>query len=653
MKRPEDMNSGFVSLPMVSFIGLIMFSGLLMVMREGAQRRQSAAMSQLRIDRHQREEGMLRALLAVLPARMAQAMNQNYAAVPENTWAGIFQEAASKALMAQALSGSALEDMGLATAGIRRGNNADTSTGSAAEAASWITDLEGNSGRVTPGLPAYQPTLDASGLLALLPPLLVSDSSSQPADVETIDALMPVVGGAKRHSNDASLLPNQRLYSVAPYPNIRLSYAAAGSPFVSKHNWWVFRVRPPGTPSSAARTYLLSLYEVPAQQPIEASGVANIGKFASGESWNSDRVRIEGSVSADSLQASGLNGATSIVGRKSVNLLGALTIGSSTFDADFDSTSVRYALQSAARQAALPVAVAANEARVAFLPVGSAATFMLRSSGEPTLWDRYSRGAQRCRTVLRVLEMDDSDIQLPNRLRLEFYSVNGDLSAQLEMATAESTTAATPGNWTGGSSPFEREVLPGDPAVEGSITRHALRLHLDRLISWVEGLGLVGVDAGNAASLLIELDEPSLANKIKPLGDPARMSLLLRDGTDLSAFTQGLSIVAPLRVHIGGDLNMTPRTAGTTNFPPLSLFVSELRYGTVQGEQKPVVHEGQITAMASGAGGTWHPLDLRSGDDSVHTEAMEVTLKPIRDPINLAPVHPMNWLLVIEELNNE
>lgn len=635
---------------MVSFIGLIMFSGLLMVMREGAQRRQSAAMTQLRVDRHQREEGMLRALLAVLPPAMQQAMAQNYASAPQYSWSGIFEQAAAKALVAGSLSQTDLESLGVNTAASRRGNSADVAGATAAQVATWVTDLEGNAGRMTPGLPAYEPALAAAGLAGLLPASLLINADAAPTSASDLDALMPVLGSSKLHSIAAGLGDNQRLYGIQPYPNIRFSYGTPGLPFVAKHNWWAFRIRAPGTPATATRTYLLSVYEVPAQQPIEAAGLASIGKFSSGESWNSDRVRIEGAISAESLQASGLNGASALAGRKAVNLLSALNFAGTSIDADFDDTAVRYALQAAARNAALPVAVAANQSRVAFLPVGSATTFLERTSDEATLWDRYSRGAQRCRTVLRVLEMDDSDTQLPNRLRIEFFTAEGQSSAQLELATSQSTTSASAGNWQGGNTPFEREVLPGDPAISGSITRHALRLHLDRLIPWIEALAIPGVTADHAQSLCVELDAPTLANKIKPAGDPAQMCLLLRDGSDLSEFSQGLSIVAPLRVHIGGDINMTPRSGSTTNFPPLSLFVSELRYGTLQGEQKPVVHEGQINAMAATGSGTWHPLDLRSGDDSVHTEAMEITLKPIRDPAELAPIHAMNWLLVIEEI---
>jgi hypothetical protein len=651
MRRRLRKPAGFASLPMVSFISLILFSGILMVMREGAQRRQSAAMSQLRIDRHQREEGLMRALLALLPARISQAMQQNYASDPQLRWSGIFVEAAGRALVAQSLlTTDSLAQMGVSGAGARSGNSADIAAASSADAASWITDLEGNAGRVTPGLPAFQGTLEAAGLLSQLPPLLAADTSGLPSNVAELDALMPVLGSAKLYQNDPALGLNQRTYGVQPYPRIRLNYTTPGAPFVAKHNWWVFRIRPPGTPASAARHYLLSLYEVPAQQPIESSGAATIGMFTNGESWNSDRVRIEGSITAENLEVSSLNGASSLMGRQGVNLLTSQTFGSTTVGADFDDTSVRYALQAAARNAALPVAVAANQARSAFYPVGSAATFMRRSSGEPTLWDRYSRGAQRCRTVVRILEMDDYDIQLPNRVEVLFYSDTGTLVSKLELATADSVTSLVAGTWLGGSTPFEREVLPGNPAIEGSITRHALRLHLNRLRSWASSLGLAGVDASTADSLSIELDAPSLANKIRPEDDPARMCLLLRDGSDLSQFTQGLSIIAPLRVHIGGDINTAARTGDTTSYPPLSLFVSELRYGTIQGEQKPVVHEGQINAMTAAADGTWHPLDLRSGDDSVHTDTMEVTLKPIRDPADLAPIHPMNWLLVIEQL---
>jgi hypothetical protein len=34
----------------------------------------------------------------------------------------------------------------------------------------------------------------------------------------------------------------------------------------------------------------------------------------------------------------------------------------------------------------------------------------------------------------------------------------------------------------------------------------------------------------------------------------------------------------------------------------------------------------------------------------VHSDSISADLKPLRSPAELPPVHPMNWLVVIEEI---
>jgi len=42
---------------------------------------------------------------------------------------------------------------------------------------------------------------------------------------------------------------------------------------------------------------------------------------------------------------------------------------------------------------------------------------------------------------------------------------------------------------------------------------------------------------------------------------------------------------------------------------------------------------------------------MKSGsDDAVHSDSISVDLKPLRSPAELPPVHPMNWLVVIEDI---
>jgi hypothetical protein len=137
------------------------------------------------------------------------------------------------------------------------------------------------------------------------------------------------------------------------------------------------------------------------------------------------------------------------------------------------------------------------------------------------------------------------------------------------------------------------------------------------------------------------------------------MCLIIRKGRDLSSYSKGLSVVTPLRVYVGDDLNDVPLSGppvgsgleGTEAFyPPLSIFAAELRIGTTS-VNRLVEHRGQIGTLTKGLGARWSPLDIKLGsDDAVHSENISADLRPLRSPAELPPVHQMNWLVVIEEI---
>jgi hypothetical protein len=142
--------------------------------------------------------------------------------------------------------------------------------------------------------------------------------------------------------------------------------------------------------------------------------------------------------------------------------------------------------------------------------------------------------------------------------------------------------------------------------------------------------------------------------------NPEDMSIIIRKGKDLTSFTKGLSIVAPLRVYVGDDFNVVPanRPAGcglpstVEYYPPMSIASAELRIGTTSFN-RPFEHHGQVFTLKPD-GSKWSPLDVKSGsDDAVHTDSITADLKPLPSPADLPPVHQMNWLVVIEEIPRE
>jgi hypothetical protein len=136
------------------------------------------------------------------------------------------------------------------------------------------------------------------------------------------------------------------------------------------------------------------------------------------------------------------------------------------------------------------------------------------------------------------------------------------------------------------------------------------------------------------------------------------VAVILRECTDLTAFTKGFSLVTNLRLYISDDFNIKATTppAGITGtfYPPASLFAPERRFGSEVKDPKWVKHEGSVGSLAgnyqNGTSGSVNLLDLKTGNDNfMAANSMSVNLKPVTHPGALPPINAMNWLIVLEE----
>ncbi len=708
MRRRARSSGGSVSLLAVTAMAVILMFGLLMVYREGAIKVEVASGSQLQTDRAQREEVLLRELVARLPGVAAEAMRGGYdteaaGAGAASTWDALFTEVIARAT-GSAFSPLTAEER-LAS---RRGDVAED------DRLLSITDLNGVPGRVTPGIALEAARFHSLGLDGRVPPLLVS---TEPA----AEALMPVVGLAKRYGEGA--VPPELLdpvhawnqeYNRIEYPAIRFRYAEPDrdgrSRFVAKRNWWAFQVSyadPRGGPPRRKR-YVLSLYEVPSQLPIEASRATQVGSHAgpggTEQRWEPERVRLTGSVLADSLTVRGLNlttgaQAAGLAGRRGVVLeedvvIGGLSIGGE--DADFDGLDSRYRLQVEylrrlpvaqraewERHAGLPVGVAANHSRLSFRSLNPGPLFLRRQPPEErTRWDTYVRGANRCTLVVRVTRMLSAEVQEPSELEIRYEPGDGQSGQVLARLSRESVPSVGYAPWVAGATPFEPDGV--SPYVVGGAIlnpgRRGMGLHLGRVRAWVASLNVLNTaQIDGLHSMAVELAESTTGNRIRPPaflnpngpGDvpvPEDMCVVLREADDLRSFgRRGVSMVAPFRVYIGGDLNMrwletvppgSGLPAGERFYPPVALFAAEVRFGTntyetsdesPDGEDPPVV-EGQINNLSLNGATPWRPLDLTSGNALTRRDDVRADLKPLRVPAEVPFIHLMNWLVVVEEL---
>jgi hypothetical protein len=644
---------GFAALPMVTFMSIFLLLSLAMVYRSTLIKRDQAAKSQLRIDYHQREEALMRALVASFPTKVVACMKGNYEDSNTYNWNAIFADAIQRAAASEAISANMKQAMGIGT-NVRQ---ADVGDDSAATVQSWITSLAGQPNKVTPGIASYEDDFDSAGLTGKVPPFM----KATPA-LEAADENRPIVSPEKVYAEQsAGLLASVASYpkfNKIAYPNIRFGYAEPGQPFVAKRNWWAFSVRYGQGSAGITKNYILSLYEVPSQLPIEAATFAEIGQYAGGQSWGAN-ITIAGGVYADSLKLNnyvgasknGAYGASRLAGRESIELDAPLELDGTTVDNDFDAMGVRESMHASAKTNILPVALSANSGRVVFYPIPSGLPFLNKFVGTPTKWDKYKSGAIDCKITVEALAMVSLADQTPTSIRVKYATPSGGTQTTVLTRNSNWPSAVDAG---GDVIPFQTELT--------STGRSCITVYPGLLNAWLLSKGGASVATNNSVAVSVDATADPLT--VKAISSPPAagdMCAIIRKGKDLTSFTKGFSLVGPMRVYIGDDLNEYPLSSVPTDagfpggtasyYPPMSIFAAELRVGTTMNDRL-FAHTGQMGSLQSGGTTAWRPMDMKSGkDDAVHASDISASLTPLESPAELPPIHQLNWLVVIEEVN--
>ncbi len=646
MKKRSNQ-SGFAALPAVTVIALLITLSLILLFSQMLLNQDKAASFQLNLDYQQREDVLMRAIVAIFPTKAIACMKANYAASEEYSWKRIFSDSIALSTVSERLSPALIESLQLGTS-----RSADVGGSTDTQIGSWITSLSGAANQVTPGSTSYSSIFSRSTFSGRVPPTLKMSQTLQDAD-----AIRPIVSTQKQYATqDPSLLASisaYPVYNLIPYPKIRFGYTTPGQPFVAKRNWWAFTVNYGNSTRSIAKNYILSLYEIPSQMAIETSTLATIGRYNDGTAWISNQISIDGTIYAKQMNVEGTFGANRLAGGNSINITDSLTLGGLNISNTFDSLGVREQLQADTRSDSLPVALSANSGRLAFLPIQAGTPFLQRppSTPTPSEWQNYAIGAQKCAVTVEALSMVSYENQTPTRIRVRFLSSTG--------STVE-VSLTRGGNWptifeTGGDlMPFQTEFT--------SSNRPCLTFRASLFQAWLQLNGGASTTVNN--SIYFTPGTTGANSTVRVLSSPPAaedMSVILRSGKDLTNFPSGMSIVSPLRVYVGDDINAVPMTApagsglpsGAVFYPPMSIFAAEVRIGTTSFV-RPVEVIGQLGNLGTSAtSGTsnWNPLDLKSGtDESVHADLISAQLSPVRSPAELPPVNQMNWLIVIEEI---
>lgn len=442
---------GFVSYVLVLSTGLILTVLMVFAYRRSLATQTLQAKVQLRTDYGEKEDAILRSIVAIAPNRAIRAMkggsDANSTTRNPLRWKNIFTESLVLANARTSISTTMLDSMGLS--GVTKGNSGDSALASPNRVFSKIgganddSDTSYASGGINRSLGTGFP-----------PPLTTANATTIARDpAYPIISRDKVYGSlAQSYLNTPTLngdglvgygLPvgNYPGFNRLRYPNINFGYARPGDPFVAKRNWWAFSLDVAAHDDALtklarpSRDFVLSIYEIPSQLAISASSFMSLGQFASGEAWQN--VTIDGGVFAGKVAVEGATTFSALAARRGMTLSGDSTIGGQSFVNNPFTPGVREAYQLTQGEF-FPVSLASESGRVAFVAINRGEQFFDRfdrttgallgteaSVLSPTAWDNYSIGALQCAMRLDITKVVSSTDKRPAELRFDYLRSDG------------------------------------------------------------------------------------------------------------------------------------------------------------------------------------------------------------------------------------
>ena len=411
------------------------------------------------------------------------------------------------------------------------------------------------------------------------------------------------------------------------------------------------------------KDYVLSIYEVPSQLPLSASSLMKVGQFEDGTNW--EHVSLDGGIFANNLETNGTVNLTkgAISARKSLSVSADTTVGGRTVASGFDALGAREARAADTSTGATQgesdfydASVGGNVGKVAFIPINPGNDTLIDTSDgnaderiSPTGWNFYSRVAPQAKMTLEIRKMSSKFSQIPTQIRLR-YRRSDDTERTATYTRGSSWPTETESG--GDDFPFQTDVLQN--------SRNVLVIKMEKLPAFVNGLTQSGgINANNSLYIFPRTGNSTVIIPSIP-SQNSDMAVSLRESEDLTAFTNGFSLISRYRTYIADSLNIVPATvpanaglpSGEPYFPPFSLFAPEKRFGESLSIQNPVVMSGQLSSLKTSAGETFNPLELKNlNDERVSNNKINAHLVSLRSPAELPPVYMMNWLITIEEIH--
>lgn len=616
--------AGYISFLLVLSTGSILTALMIYAYRSALSAQATQSQVQLRLDYSEKEEAILRSIVAITPNRAIRAMQSGSDTTGTRDplrWQDIFTES-----LVLANSRASISSNMVATLNIPNLKIANAGDSALTDPSRIFAAAPSETGYVSVGVNRSLGT-------GYPVPLTSSDSTTN-----TRDALYPIISNLKIHGTLAqsgvglpvATYPN---FNTLKYPNINFGYAKPGDAFVAKRNWWAFSVDVSDHDDDktllarSKRSFVLSIYEIPSQLSISAASFMSFGQYASGNAWQN--VNIDGGMFVGKAAVEGNTALNSLAIRREMTLSSGSTIGGQSFSGSPFTPGVRESYQnqqdSVARVslvnqttlgAFFPVSLASESGRATFVPINRGADYFDRFAHttesnvlSTTSWNNYTIGALQCAMRMDVTQVQSSTNATPTMLRFEYLLTNGtrasmnmpltsatqttlpsgyvkicDENQSFTFATAVDVAYGISGGFTfrqglSGTIAFNNSTF-GDPKVGSfkagywrarapyEITtltggQMCVSVYPQRIPSFLTTIGAAGAAINNSLVVNVDYSVSGLNNTAMKPAIPCTANdygVILKECADLTPFTKGFSLVTNLRLYIGDDFNTVATT---------------------------------------------------------------------------------------------
>ncbi len=435
----QNKARGYVSLLAVFTLSVFMLSMMIFAYQRATTAQGVQAEVQSQADYREKEEAILRSIVAITPNRAIRAMqggSDSDQVRDALSWQGIFTDALAQSNARQSISPELLMQLGVE--GTVSANFGDSDLGTITRI---FTGVGGTPGVATGGL--------NRDLGAGFPPALNT------TDTVINDDAYPIISDFKVYGGLASgevALPtvDYPKFNQLPYPDINFGYSKPGELFVAKRNWWAFNLDLAGHDVAVTqlaayqREFVLSIYEIPSQLPISASSFLALGTHGNGEAWDMNNITIGGNIFAGRARVDGNSDFTSLATRRGTQISTDSKIDGATFTGNPFAPGFReqYRIDNPTKGDFFPVSLASESGKAAFVSINRGKEFFDRFAHSepadplgrgdeigalsPTTWDNYSVGALQCRMTLDITQCVSLDDNTLTELRFT-YIVGNDI----------------------------------------------------------------------------------------------------------------------------------------------------------------------------------------------------------------------------------